>query len=103
MESSRVDWPVKSRVDRSSRSYVFEVEPVDFQHLRSKRNRFGNHLHHAFVSEVFKAGSEDDVNWETFLCGRSIHARCRLMFGNTSDPSTVSIDQNLVEHSAPVN
>jgi len=33
MESSRVDWPVKNRVDRSSRLYVFEVEPVDFQHL----------------------------------------------------------------------
>jgi len=61
MESSRVDWPVKSRVDRSSRSYVFEVEPVDFQHLWSEWNRFGNHPHHAFVSGVFKAGSEDDM------------------------------------------
>ena len=65
---SQVDWPMKSRVDRSSRLYVFEVEPVDFQHLWSERNRFGNHPHHAFVSGVFKAGSADEDDMK--LIGR---------------------------------
>ena len=46
---------MKSRVDRSSRSYVFEVEPVD-------------HPHHAFVSGVFKAGSADEDDMK--LIGR---------------------------------
>ena len=29
--------------------------------MKSERNRFGNHPHHAFVIGVFKAGSGDDI------------------------------------------
>ena len=74
-----------------------EIDRVDRTSLKSSQSTFntyevneiGSVITHITPLKQFLKRYE--VNWETFCAdGQYMHARCHLMFGNTSDPSTVS-------------